>query len=143
MKYFNQSVPQNSYQTRQIVTRTSAQSYDNQTLRSYGPTTNGSSNTATVSLTGIVPSFSWSFNTKSLIVTDNSDLTLKYARWTVDIALGSSAAKNTVAFEPGARFTNAVGTIAFVRSHTINYYKNLNTQKFGTTGVLQRILPDL
>ena len=143
VKYFNQSVPKNSYQTRQVVTRSSAEGFSSQTLRSYGPFTDSDGASVSVGLSGLVPNFAWTFNVGSSKVTDSSDIPAKYARWTFDVSLGSTTAKSTYVTQPGARFTNQIGNIGFKHSHTVNYYKNLSANDIGSTGVLTRYWTDL
>lgn len=140
--YFNQSVPQNSYQTREIITRFSISDWANQTLRSYAPTTTPKNKSASVSISGLVPSFGWNIETFSSTITDSSSISDKYARWTFQTALGSNTAKSSYVMEPGARITNAVGQAGFKTTHNIDYYKNLNSQKVYNTGPLTRYLND-
>lgn len=142
VKYFNQSEPKSSYQTREIITRFSVSDWANQTLRSYGPTTTSKNSTASVSINGIIPTFSWGFQTFSSTVVDSSSLSGKYARWTFKPSLGSATAKNSYVMEPGARITNAVGSVGFKTTHNIDYYKNLNSQKIFNTGGITRFLND-
>lgn len=142
VRYFNQSQPQNSYQTREIITRFSISDWANQTLRSYGPSTTPKNSSASVSLNGIVPTVSWNFDTYSSSVTDNSSLSGKYARWIFKPALGSNTAKSSYVMRPGARITNAVGQVGFKTTHNIDYYKNLNSQAIYNTGPITRYLND-
>lgn len=140
VKYFNQSVPKNGYQTREILTKFSV--YDGETIRSYGPSTTTSNFSASISLSGLVPSVSWSFNTNSGKITDNSNISGKYTKWTYKPSLGSDTAKNTAIIKPGVRISNSYGQAMFKTEHTIDYYKNLNSQKVYTTGALTRFLND-
>lgn len=142
VKYFNQSEPKNGYQTREIITRFDVSPWANQSLRSYGPTTTGKNASASISLSGIVPSFGWSFNTYSSTVTDNSSISNKYGRWIFKAALGSSTAKSSYVMKPGARITNSSGNVGFKTTHNIDYYMNLNSQKVYNTGGLTRYLAD-
>ena len=103
--YFNQSRPTNGYQTREIITRSTAV-YSDQTIRSYGPFTTQKNGSASVSLSGIKPSFSWNFNTYDSVITDTSSIPDRYARWIFKTALGSNTAKSTYVMEPGVRMTN-------------------------------------
>lgn len=142
VKYFNQSIPKNSYQTREIITRFSVKDWANQTLRSYGPFSSSSNASVTVGLSGFTPNVSWTFNLYSSSVKDDSSLSEKYARWIFKLPLGTSTAKNTFVMKPGARITNAVGQVGFKSTHNIDYYKNLNSQKVYNTGSLTRYLND-
>jgi hypothetical protein len=143
IKYFNESKPLNSYQTRKIVTRSSVQAFSAQDILSYGPETTPTSSSASVNLTGFLPSFSWTFNTASSKITNSSDMTANYGRWTFDVSLGTSTATNTFVTQPGARFTNSTGKFGVEHSHTAEYYKNLSANDIGYTGVLQRFWTDL
>lgn len=143
VKYFNQSEPRSGYQTREIITRFEVSPWVNQTLRSYGPTTTGKNTSASISLSGIVPTLSWNFNTYSSSVIDNSSISDKYARWIFKPALGSSTAENSYIMKPGARVTNSSGNIGFKTTHNMDYYMNLNSQKVYNTGGLTRYLADL
>lgn len=143
VKSFNQTQPVNSYQTRQIITRTSVESFSNETLISYGPPQTSTSSKFTVSLTGLVPTFAWIGNTSSSTISDSSSVSGKYGRWTVDFALGSTTAKNSFYYEPGVRFTNSSGNFGIEHSHNLNYYKDLNSASTGGTGVITRYYSDV
>lgn len=142
VKYFNHLEPKNGYQSRQLITRSSVASYSKETLRSYGPTTTAENSQYQVSLTGYVPTVSWTGTTLDSKVTDTSSLANKYARWKLDIALGTTTSENSFTFEPGARFTNSAGNFGIQHSHSVIFYKNLISEKRGNTGVLTCFLPD-
>lgn len=145
IKYFNQVRPNYSstlYQTRNVITRSSVEAYVNQTVRSYGPTTTSAGAGAAVSLTGIMPTFSWAFGNTGVTITDSSVLP-KYGRWTFDFPLGTTYSKNSYAAEPGTRITNTVGNIGIQHSHSIYWYKNLSYSITSYTGILERFWPDL
>ena len=143
VKYFDESEPVNSYQTKEVVTRSSVQAFNTQDLITYGPFTTSSQSTAEVNLSGLMPSFTWQFQTNDSTVTNDSSTTYNYGRWIFKTALGTNTAKFTSVTEPGARFTNYSGNFGIEHSHTAEYYKNLSANDIGYTGVVQRFLPDL
>ncbi|MBY0052724.1 hypothetical protein H7K32_13760 [Brevibacillus agri] len=145
VKFFNQTDPRNDYQTRELAMRYRHTGSDanEQTIRSYGPFTTDTDSTASVGLSGLVPSVSWTFNTKSSSITDESSLSDNYTKWVVDFALGTRTAKNNFVYEPGVRVTNNDAAIVFKHNHYINYYRNLNSQAKFNTGTIELILTDL
>lgn len=143
VKYFNQSSPRNSYQTREIITRSSVAPWKAETLRSYGPTTTGSSSRAVVGLSGLKPSVSWNFSTYSSTVKDYSRLSEKYARWVFNVSLGSSTAKTIYVMKPGVRVTNSNGNIGFQHVFNMDFYKNLNANPTNNSKAQNRYFPDL
>lgn len=90
VKFFNQTEPRNSYQTRELAMRYrhSGSDADEQTIRSYGPGTTDTDSSASVGLSGLVPAISWAFNTRSASITDESSLTDNYTKWVVDFVFG-------------------------------------------------------
>ncbi|AUM63547.1 hypothetical protein C0R09_02825 [Brevibacillus laterosporus] len=145
VKYFNQSEPRNDYQTRQLSMRYkhTGLADDTQTIRSYGPYTTDTESSASVGLSGLVPSVSWTFNTKSANITDQSSLSDNYAKWNVDIALGTNTSKNNFVWEPGVRVTNSKGRILFQHNHYVYYYRNLDSAVPFNTGTIKETFKDL
>lgn len=145
VKFFNQTEPRNNYQTRELAMRYrhSGSDADEQTIRSYGPYTTDTDSSASVGLSGLVPSVSWTFNTKSANIKDESSLSDNYTKWIVDFKLGTRTAKNNFVYEPGVRVTNNDAGIVFKHNHYVNYYRNLDSQAKLNTGTIELILTDL
>lgn len=98
VKFFNQSEPRNDYQTRELSMRYrhSGSDADEQTIRSYGPYTTDTDSSASVGLSGLLPSVSWTFNTKSSSISDESSISDNYTKWVVDFVLGKKTDRKSV-----------------------------------------------
>ncbi|WP_141201623.1 hypothetical protein [Paludifilum halophilum] len=146
VKYFNTVRPTYAgyfWQTRELITRSSVEGRSGEQIKSYGPQTTPDGADAQVSLTGLVPTFAWTFKTYDSKIQDTSDLTVDYGRWISDITLGTDVSKYTYVTQPGVRVTNSTGNIYFDHSHRVYFYKNLSADNYGYTGVITRNWPDL
>lgn len=109
--------------------------YSAEKLIDEGPSTKTSTSVG-VSLSGFVPSISWSWNQGSFNVYNKSSLSSKYGRWTMKPDL-TNPQPMKAKMTPGIRATNNSGNFAVQLSH--QYERSRQTHNSGTVSA---VVPD-
>lgn len=94
-----------------------------QKLIDYGPDST-SGPTASVGLSGFVPSFNWNFNISGFSITSTSSLSDKYGRWTLNKNLFNPT-PTSATMRPGIRTSNTSGNLGVKLSHA--YFRSGGT----------------
>ncbi|PTM59576.1 hypothetical protein [Desmospora activa] len=146
VKYFNQVVPRASWQTGVVTSYSSTEEiWERPEIISYAPNTTPEESSFDVSLSGLVPSVTWTINTRESRIRDCSDLSVEdIACWANIITLNTETAKGPHVMEPGIRVTNKGFLIGFQHSHLLNFRDGLfGDSTYGFTGLTTRYLSDL
>ena len=109
-----------------------------QELISYGPTGSQSGGSASVSLSGFVPTISYDFDMDGFSMKDLSSMSSNYGRWHFYDGFGNV---DSFSVTPGVRATNTSGDFVLELSHIAEISFILTSEERGT-GVIQVYVSD-